>query len=87
MRNRNPWDANVDGFSETGRNRASSLGFRAFNKPGLRDKITLEYHNISEYRRGGNNMNRPPHEAMIAETTDYRYDLKTFILFQYKLNK
>lgn len=72
MRNRNPWDANDDGFSEIGKNRASSLGFRAFNKPSLRDKITLEYHYISEYRRGGDNMNRPPHEAMIAETTDYR---------------
>lgn len=72
MRNRNPWDANGDGFSEIGKNRASSMGFRSFAKPTLHDKFTLEYHYISEYRRGGDNMNRPPHEALIAETTDYR---------------
>ena len=72
MRNRNPWDANDDGFSEIGKNRASSIGFRSYSKPSLHDKITLEYHYISEYRRGGDNMSRPPHEALIAETTDYR---------------
>lgn len=72
MRNRQPWDANNDGFSEIGKNRASSLGFRTFSKPSLQDKITMEYHYISEYRRGGDNMDRPPHEASIAETTDYR---------------
>ncbi len=72
MRNRNPWDANGDGFSEIGKNRASSIGFRSYSKPSLHDKITLEYHYISEYRRGGDNLSRPPHEALIAETTDYR---------------
>ncbi|MFV0418236.1 MAG: TonB-dependent receptor [Dysgonomonas sp.] len=72
MRNRNPWDANGDGFSEIGKNRASSIGFRSYTKPSLQDKLTFEYHYISEYRRGGDNMSRPPHEALIAETTDYR---------------
>jgi outer membrane receptor for ferrienterochelin and colicins len=71
MRHRNPWDANGDGFSEIGKNKATSVGFRSFTKPTLQDKFTLEYHYISEYRRGGDNMKRPPHEAMIAETTDY----------------
>lgn len=72
MRNRNPWDANGDGFSEIGKNRASSIGFRSYTKPTLQDKFTFEYHHISEYRRGGDNMSRPPHEAQIAETTDYK---------------
>ncbi|WP_108823184.1 TonB-dependent receptor [Dysgonomonas sp. Marseille-P4361] len=72
IRNRNPWDANDDGFSEIGKNRASSVGFRAYTKPSVKDKLSLEYHYISEYRRGGDNMKRPPHEAMIAETTDYK---------------
>lgn len=71
MRHRNPWDANGDGFSEIGKNKATSIGFRSFTKPTLHDKVTLEYHYISEYRRGGDNMKRPPHEALIAETTDY----------------
>lgn len=72
MRSRNPWDANGDGFSEIGKNRASSIGFRSYTKPTLQDKFTFEYHHISEYRRGGDNMSRPPHEAQIAETTDYK---------------
>lgn len=71
MRHRNAWDANDDGFSEIGKNKATSIGFRSFTKPTLNDKLTLEYHYISEYRRGGDNLNRPPHEAEIAETTDY----------------
>lgn len=71
MRSRNPWDANGDGFSEIGKNRASSVGFRSYAKPSLYDKFTMEYHYISEFRRGGDNMSRPPHEALIAETTDY----------------
>lgn len=71
MRHRNPWDANGDGFSEIGKNKATSIGMRSFYKVTPHDKLTLEYHHISEYRRGGDNISRPPHEAMIAESTDY----------------
>ncbi len=71
MRHRNPWDANGDGFSEIGKNKATSIGMRSFYKLTPYDKLTMEYHHISEYRRGGDNINRPPHEAMIAEQTDY----------------
>lgn len=74
MRHRNPWDANGDGFSEIGKNKATSIGTRAFHKVTPHDKFTLEYHHISEFRRGGDNINRPPHEAMIAEQTDYNID-------------
>lgn len=71
MRHRNPWDANGDGFSEIGKNKANSIGMRSFYKVTHHDKLTLEYHHISEYRRGGDNISRPPHEALIAESTDY----------------
>lgn len=71
MRHRNPWDANGDGFSEIGKNKANSIGMRSFYKVTPHDKFTIQYHHISEYRRGGDNISRPPHEALIAETTDY----------------
>lgn len=72
MRHRNPWDANNDGFSEIGKNKAGSFGFRSFFKPDMLSKIKAEYHYISEDRRGGDNINKPPHEAEIAEATNYK---------------
>jgi len=72
MRHRNPWDANNDGFSEIGKNKAGSFGFRSFFKPNTLSKIKMEYHYISEDRRGGDNINRPPHEAEVAEATNYK---------------
>lgn len=72
MRSRNPWDANDDGFSEIGKNRASSLGFNSFIKPTNKSKILAEYRYTSEERRGGDSFNKPPHEANIAEYSDFK---------------
>lgn len=72
MRSRNPWDANDDGFSEIGKNRASSLGFSSFLKPSKDSKIAAEYRYTSEERRGGDSFNKPPHEANIAEYSDFK---------------
>jgi outer membrane receptor for ferrienterochelin and colicins len=72
MRNRNPWDANQDGFSEIGKNQSGSLGVRTFLKPSTNNKVAVEYHYISEERRGGDNFDRPPHEAEIAESANYK---------------
>lgn len=72
MRHRNPWDANDDGFSEIGKNKSGAFGFRSFFKPDVLSKIKAEYHYISEERRGGDNINKPPHEAEIAEATNYK---------------
>lgn len=72
MRNRNPWDANGDGFTEIGKNKAGSLGLRSFFKFSSLNKLTAEYHYISEDRRGGDNLDRPPHETEITEWTNYK---------------
>lgn len=40
---------------------------RGYVKTGVYSKITAEYHHLQEYRRGGDNLHLPPHEAMIAE--------------------
>ena len=36
-------------------------------KTSTYSKLTFEYHHLQEFRRGGNLLNRPPHEADIAE--------------------
>lgn len=65
------WDANGDGFTELSTISGQTLGFRGYVKTGLYSKITAEYHHLQEFRRGGDNLDLPPHEAMIAEQTDH----------------
>ena len=79
---RDPYDHDGDGYSELGKIRAKTIGFRSYLKTSNYSKLTLEYHGIHEFRRGGNAFNKPPHEADIAEQTDHsinggglKYDL------------
>ena len=65
------WDANGDGFTELSTISGQTLGFRSYIKTGLYSKLTAEYHHLEEFRRGGDNLGLPPHEAMIAEQTDH----------------
>ncbi|MBO5808224.1 MAG: TonB-dependent receptor [Bacteroidales bacterium] len=65
------WDANGDGFTELSMISGQTIGFRGYVKTGLYSKLTAEYHHLQEFRRGGDNLNLPPHEAMIAEQTDH----------------
>ena len=65
------WDANGDGFTELSRISGQTAGFRGYVKTGLYSKITAEYHHLEEFRRGGDNLDLPPHEAMIAEQTKH----------------
>lgn len=81
-RYRSAYDDDGDGFTELGNLQAKTLGFRSYLKTGLYSKLTLEYHNINEFRRGGNLLDLPPHETDITEQTDHninggglKYDL------------
>ena len=65
------WDANGDGFTELSKISGQTVGFRGYVKTGLYSKITAEYHHLQEFRRGGDNLDLPPHEAMIAEQTEH----------------
>ena len=65
------WDANGDGFSELSKISGQTVGFRGYIKTGLYSKVTAEYHHLQEFRRGGDNLDLPPHEAMIAEQTKH----------------
>ncbi|WP_165040666.1 TonB-dependent receptor [Dysgonomonas sp. ZJ709] len=71
IRDRREWDADGDGFSELGKLNSQTYGFRSYYKPTSLSKLTLEYHRINEYRRGGDSLQLPPHEVQIAEMADH----------------
>lgn len=66
-RNRQPWDANEDGFSELTQLRNSTLGMTAFLKPDERSRLSVNLFLIDEFRRGGSDFELPPHQAAVAE--------------------
>ncbi len=70
-RNRNPFDANSDSFSELTSIRNTTIGGRIFRRFGYRSKIAFDFFNISENRRGGDNFDMPEHMANIAESVKH----------------
>lgn len=70
-RNRNPYDADGDGFSELGKLNMNAFGMRAYYRPNYFSRINVEYHTTNEFRRGGNKFNLQPHEADITEQTKH----------------
>ena len=66
-RQKDGYDHDGDGFTELTEMSGQTLGMRGYVKTGLYSKLTAEYHHLQEYRRGGDNLHLPPHEAMIAE--------------------
>lgn len=71
-RNRDPFDANGDGFSELASIDNLTLGTRIYQRVATRGKITLDYFRIEEFRRGGNKFEVPLHEADIAESVTHK---------------
>lgn len=70
IRHRSAYDHDGDGFSEIPLLDSRTLGFRSFIKTGLYSRITFEYHNTNEFRRGGDNLDKEPFEAYIAEQVE-----------------
>lgn len=68
-RNRQPYDVDKDGFSELNKIVTKTIGAHAIFKPTEYTKISIDYHNMNDFRRGGNNIDLPPHDADLAETT------------------
>ena len=63
-----------DGFTELPKLKNQTVGFRSYLKTSTYSKLTFEYHHMNEYRRGGNLLDRPPHEADIAEQLEHSID-------------
>ena len=68
---RDAYDHNGDGFVEIPVIKSQTIGTQAYVKTSAYSKLTLDYHVTNEYRRGGDSLDMPPHEALIAETTDH----------------
>lgn len=73
-RHRSGYDHDGDGFTELPAIRSQSVGMRSFFRTGAYSRITAQYHHIGEYRRGGDELDLPPHQAMIAEQVDHSID-------------
>ena len=71
-RNRDGYDHDEDGFTEIPTLQSLSFGLRSFFKTGTYSRLTLQYNGVNEFRRGGDLLDRPPHEAFVAEQTDHR---------------
>lgn len=81
-RQRSAYDADGDGFTEIGVLQSKNVGFRGYYKTSSKSKLTAEYHNLGEFRRGGNKLDLPAHEADITEQIEHninsgglKYDL------------
>lgn len=70
-RRRDGYDHNGDGFVEIGEIDGQTIGARGYIKTSAYSKLSLEYHATKEYRRGGDQLEVPPHQAYVAETTDH----------------
>lgn len=67
FRDRNPYDHNDDGFTEITTVENNTFGFKSFFKPNDRSELSVDFHTIQEFRRGGNNLHLLPFEAEITE--------------------
>jgi outer membrane receptor for ferrienterochelin and colicins len=70
-RNRQPFDANDDGFSEISKLQNITAGTRLYHRFGSRSKLTADFFAINEKRRGGNKFESLPHESDITEATEH----------------
>jgi outer membrane receptor for ferrienterochelin and colicins len=70
-RQRSSYDNNGDGFSEITKLRVQNIGFKGYYKTGNYSKITVEYHNLYNYLRGGNKFDLPVQQTDIAEDAEY----------------
>lgn len=73
-RHRSGYDHDGDGFTELPQLHAQAIGARSFIRTGAYSRLTAQYHHIEEFRRGGDQLDRPVHEALVAEQTDHAID-------------
>lgn len=69
--NRQGYDHDRDGFTELGKQKGMNIGTRAYYRLTQRSKIIAEYHSLYEFRRGGDNIDLPPHLSMVAEQAEH----------------
>ena len=70
-RYRQAYDYDGDGYSELPVLRNQTFGLNSYLKINPYSKLTMQYHGINEFRRGGNKLGQAPHEANIAEQIEH----------------
>ncbi len=70
-RNRDHYDYNGDGFSELSLLQNETMGFNWYLQPTSKTEIATHVHRIHSFRRGGNDFDKPLHEANIAESPEH----------------
>lgn len=70
-RHRDGYDRDGDSFTDLPKLINKTIGLSAFLRLSTYSKLTLHYHTQSEFRRGGNRLDLPAHEANIAEQLDH----------------
>jgi len=71
MRDRKMFDSNGDSFSEIAPMKNTVIGTRIFYRPAYRSKLSLDFFNIREERKGGNKQDYPDHERDISESVKH----------------
>lgn len=71
-RKRDAFDANNDGYTELSEINNTTIGARFYQRIASRGKLTFDYFNINEARRGGNKLDLPLHETDIAESVEHQ---------------
>lgn len=71
IRDRDPYDVNGDGFSEEVLMENQTIGISTFYKPTTRTKLSLDLYRIHEFRRGGDQFEKLPHETLITEQLEH----------------
>lgn len=74
VKDRTPYDRNGDGFSDITKLKSETIGFRAYYRTSAYTRLTAEYHHIHEFRRGGDEFDKPAHMANIAEQLNHNID-------------
>lgn len=70
-RYRQSYDHDGDGYTEVPLMRNQTIGLNSFLRLSPYSKLSLQYHGINEYRRGGNLLNQAPHAANVCEQTEH----------------
>ena len=82
-RDRTPFDANNDDFSEIASLKNTTIGTRIYHRFGTRTKLIGDFFNIKEDRRGGDKFDYPVHEANIAESVNHNLTTAALTFEQY----
>ena len=70
-RNRKGYDHDGDEYTELPELNNQTFGLNSYLRLNPYSKLSLQYHGIHEFRRGGNRLEQAPHEANITEQVEH----------------